>query len=124
MLPTQDGMNGHSHVAKERRNTCIQEIGAGPVVVGCICWCRCLGDLSFEMIDFLFLLVLLRLTHGLNFAAVRKAPVIFFCRNNGYAISTSTESQFAADGIAPRGVGYGIHTLRVDGNDFLLCMNV
>lgn len=55
---------------------------------------------------------------ALNFASVRKAPVIFFCRNNGYAISTRTGKQFAADGVAPRGVGYGIHTLRVDGNDF------
>jgi len=56
---------------------------------------------------------------GLNMAAVLKAPTIFYCRNNGYAISTSTEEQFAGDGIAPRGVGYGIETLRVDGNDCL-----
>lgn len=56
---------------------------------------------------------------GLNMAAVLKAPTIFYCRNNGYAISTSTEEQFAGDGIAPRGVGYGIETIRVDGNDCL-----
>lgn len=55
---------------------------------------------------------------GLNFAAVRKAPVIFFCRNNGYAISTPCSRQFASDGIAPKGAGYGIKSLRVDGNDF------
>lgn len=55
---------------------------------------------------------------GLNIAAVRKAPVIFFCRNNGYAISTPTSRQFAGDGIAPRGIGYGMTTFRVDGNDF------
>lgn len=55
---------------------------------------------------------------GLNFAAVRKAPVIFFCRNNGYAISTPCSRQFATDGIAPEGVGHGITTYRVDGNDF------
>lgn len=55
---------------------------------------------------------------GLNFAAVRKAPCIFFCRNNGYAISTPVERQFASDGIAPKGEGYGIKTTRVDGNDF------
>lgn len=54
---------------------------------------------------------------GLNFAAVQKAPVIFFCRNNGYAISTPCSLQFASDGIAPKGVGYGIKTYRVDGND-------
>jgi pyruvate dehydrogenase E1 component alpha subunit len=55
---------------------------------------------------------------GLNFAAVYKAPCIFFCRNNGFAISTSTDSQFASDGIAPKGIGYGMTTYRIDGNDF------
>lgn len=55
---------------------------------------------------------------GLNFAAVTKAPAIFFCRNNGYAISTPTSSQFASDGIAPKGPGYGIFSIRIDGNDF------
>ena len=56
---------------------------------------------------------------GLNMAAVLKVPVIFFCRNNGYAISTPAHEQFAGDGIASRGAGYGIKTLRVDGNDAL-----
>lgn len=55
---------------------------------------------------------------GLNFAAVRKSPVIFFCRNNGYAISTPCCRQFASDGIAPKGAGYGMPAFRVDGNDF------
>ncbi len=54
---------------------------------------------------------------GLNMAAVLNCPTIFFCRNNGYAISTPAEEQFAGDGIAPRGIGYGIKTIRVDGND-------
>lgn len=54
---------------------------------------------------------------GLNMAAVLHCPVIFFCRNNGYAISTPAEEQFAGDGIASRGLGYGIKTIRVDGND-------
>jgi 2-oxoisovalerate dehydrogenase E1 component alpha subunit len=54
---------------------------------------------------------------GLNFAAVRKVPAIFFCRNNCYAISTKCSHQFATDGIAPKGAGYGIQTFRVDGND-------
>ncbi|PCH95424.1 MAG: 3-methyl-2-oxobutanoate dehydrogenase [Gammaproteobacteria bacterium] len=56
---------------------------------------------------------------GLNMAAVHAAPVIFFCRNNGYAISTPSDEQFKGNGIASRGVGYGIKTLRVDGNDIL-----
>ena len=54
---------------------------------------------------------------GLNMAAVLSCPTIFFCRNNGYAISTPTAEQFAGDGIASRGIGYGVKTIRVDGND-------
>ena len=56
---------------------------------------------------------------GLNMAATQKSPVIFFCRNNGYAISTPSDEQFVGNGIASRGVGYGIKTIRVDGNDIL-----
>jgi 2-oxoisovalerate dehydrogenase E1 component alpha subunit len=56
---------------------------------------------------------------GLNMAAVLDCPVIFFCRNNGYAISTPASEQFAGDGIASRGIGYGVPTIRVDGNDAL-----
>jgi 2-oxoisovalerate dehydrogenase E1 component alpha subunit len=56
---------------------------------------------------------------GLNIAAVLNCPAIFFCRNNGYAISTPAEEQFAGDGIASRGIGYGVRTIRVDGNDAL-----
>lgn len=56
---------------------------------------------------------------GLNMAAVLNCPTIFFCRNNGYAISTPSEEQFKGDGIASRGLGYGVKTIRVDGNDVL-----
>ena len=56
---------------------------------------------------------------GLNMAAVHKSPVVFVVRNNGYAISTPCCEQFASDGIAPRGLGYGIKAIRVDGNDIL-----
>lgn len=54
---------------------------------------------------------------ALNIAATRSCPIIFFCRNNGYAISTPSLEQYKGDGIASRGVGYGIETIRVDGND-------
>ena len=54
---------------------------------------------------------------GMNFAATRECPIIFFCRNNGYAISTPIEDQFRGDGIASRAAGYGMHSIRVDGND-------
>jgi 2-oxoisovalerate dehydrogenase E1 component alpha subunit len=57
---------------------------------------------------------------ALNMAATTESPVIFICRNNGYAISTPTSEQYRGDGIASRGHGYGIDTIRVDGNDALV----
>lgn len=60
---------------------------------------------------------------ALNMAAVHEVPVIFFCRNNGYAISTPSIEQFAADGVAPRAFGYRMHVIRVDGNDLLAVLS-
>lgn len=54
---------------------------------------------------------------ALNFAAVLRAPVVFICRNNGWAISTPASQQYAGDGIAGRGPGYGVPSTRVDGGD-------
>lgn len=54
---------------------------------------------------------------GLNFAATLGAPVLFFCRNNGYAISTPVTEQYVSDGIVTRATGYGMAAIRVDGND-------
>ena len=56
---------------------------------------------------------------GMNFAAVFKIPTIFFCRNNGWAISTPTERQTASRSIASKGTAYGVKGVRVDGNDLL-----
>lgn len=56
---------------------------------------------------------------ALNIAATKGCPVLFICRNNGYAISTPTLEQYRGDGIASRGAGYGMDTIRVDGNDIL-----
>lgn len=56
---------------------------------------------------------------AMNFAATLKSQTLFVCRNNKFAISTNEKDQFASDGIAVRGVGYGMHALRVDGNDVL-----
>ena len=61
---------------------------------------------------------------ALNIAATRNCPVLFICRNNGYAISTPTLEQYRGDGIASRGVGYGVDTIRVDGNDILAVREV
>lgn len=54
-----------------------------------------------------------------NIAATRGCPVLFICRNNGYAISTPTTDQYRGDGIVSRAAGYGINSIRVDGNDIL-----
>ena len=56
---------------------------------------------------------------AMNFAAVMKAPVVFFVQNNGWAISVPTERQVAGGSVAARGAGYGITALQVDGNDVL-----
>jgi len=58
-----------------------------------------------------------------NFAATLDCPILFFCRNNGYAISTPTDEQYRGDGIAARGPGYGMTTIRVDGNDVFAVYN-
>lgn len=58
-------------------------------------------------------------SESLNFAAVFKAPVIFLCENNQYAISTPLKRQVGVRTLAQRGIGFGIPSLRVDGNDVL-----
>ena len=49
--------------------------------------------------------------------------VHIFSRNNGYAISTPVKEQYRGDGVASRGYGYGMVTIRVDGNDFFAVYN-
>ena len=57
-------------------------------------------------------------THeALNFAAVWKAPVVFLVQNNGYAISVPLAKQSAAPSLAAKGIGYGVPSLLIDGND-------
>lgn len=61
---------------------------------------------------------------GCNFAGVYKAPVIFLCRNNRWAISVPFKYQTAADDIASKAEGYGIKGVQVDGNDALAVFQV
>ncbi|KAI0769821.1 branched-chain alpha-keto acid dehydrogenase E1-alpha subunit [Fomes fomentarius] len=56
---------------------------------------------------------------GMLLASTIPSPTLFLARNNGFAISTPSSEQYYGDGIAARGAGYGIHTIRVDGNDVL-----
>ncbi len=57
-------------------------------------------------------------SEALNWAAVFRAPVVFFCQNNGWAISSPTSRQFAAP-LARRAEGFGVPGVQVDGNDVL-----
>ena len=54
-----------------------------------------------------------------HLASTIPTPTLFIARNNGFAISTPSSEQYHGDGIASRGPGYGVHTIRVDGNDVL-----
>ncbi len=56
---------------------------------------------------------------GATFAGVMKAPVVLFCNNNQWAISTPLSAQTAAPTLADKAIGYGMPGLRVDGTDVL-----
>ncbi|MDH4380107.1 MAG: thiamine pyrophosphate-dependent dehydrogenase E1 component subunit alpha [Vampirovibrionales bacterium] len=56
---------------------------------------------------------------ALTFAGVQKAPVVFYIVNNHYAISHPVEEQCAAESLHLKGVGYGIPSIKIDGNDLL-----
>lgn len=55
---------------------------------------------------------------ALNMASVWKLPVIFFCENNKYGMSVSTERSTAVASIADRAPAYSMPGFQVDGNDF------
>jgi pyruvate dehydrogenase E1 component alpha subunit len=56
---------------------------------------------------------------GANFAGVMQAPLILFCNNNQWAISTPVSAQTHAETLADKAVGYGMPGTRVDGGDVL-----
>jgi 2-oxoisovalerate dehydrogenase E1 component alpha subunit len=62
--------------------------------------------------------------NGANFAGVFKTPSVFVCRNNGWAISVPVERQTASRTFAQKAFAYGIHPVRVDGNDLLAVWKV
>lgn len=71
----------------------------------CVCW---FGEGAASEGDF---------HAGMNFAKTLSCQTLFVARNNKYAISTHSDEQFHGDGISARGIGYGMKTIRVDGND-------
>ena len=56
---------------------------------------------------------------AMNFAGVWKAPTVFLCSNNGWAISMPTRRQTAATDLADKAIGYGMPGVKVDGMDVL-----
>ena len=56
---------------------------------------------------------------ALNVAAVWNLPVIFCVENNGYGLSTPTSEQYKCDHIADKGIGYGMESHVINGNNIL-----
>ncbi|PZR21896.1 MAG: dehydrogenase [Flavobacterium psychrophilum] len=56
---------------------------------------------------------------ALNIAAVWELPVLFIVENNGYGLSTPTNEQYRCENIADKGVGFGMESHIIDGNNIL-----
>ena len=56
---------------------------------------------------------------ALNVASVWNLPVIFIIENNGYGLSTPTNEQYNCKNIADKGIGYGIESMTLDGNNII-----
>lgn len=61
---------------------------------------------------------------ALNIAAVWELPVMFVIENNGYGLSTPTNEQYRCENLADKGVGYGIESHIIDGNNILEVFNL
>lgn len=56
---------------------------------------------------------------ALNIASVWELPVLFIVENNGYGLSTPTNEQFRCENLADKGIGYGMESHIIDGNNIL-----
>jgi 2-oxoisovalerate dehydrogenase E1 component len=61
---------------------------------------------------------------ALNIAAVWELPVMFVVENNGYGLSTPTNEQYRCENLADKGIGYGIESHIIDGNNILEVYNL
>ncbi len=60
---------------------------------------------------------------ALNIAAVWELPVLFIIENNGYGLSTPTREQYRCENLADKGIGYGMESHILDGNNILEVYN-
>ena len=60
---------------------------------------------------------------ALNVASVWNLPVLFCIENNGYGLSTSTKEQYNCENLADKGVGYGMESHIIDGNNIIEVYN-
>ena len=60
---------------------------------------------------------------ALNIAAVWELPVLFVIENNGYGLSTPTNEQYRCQNLADKGIGYGMESHIIDGNNILAVFN-
>src|SRR6266705_5020035 len=86
------------------------KIAGDPVVAVGVC-----GDGATSEGDF---------NEALNFAGVFQAPVVLVVQNNGWAISVPRHKQSAAPTLAARGIGFGLPSYLVDGNDVLAVYDI
>jgi 2-oxoisovalerate dehydrogenase E1 component len=56
---------------------------------------------------------------ALNVAAVWQLPVIFVVENNQWGLSTPSREQFRCESFADKGIGYGMRSLSINGNNIL-----
>jgi 2-oxoisovalerate dehydrogenase E1 component len=61
---------------------------------------------------------------ALNIASVWELPVMFVIENNGYGLSTPTDEQYRCENLADKGIGYGMESHIVDGNNILEVYNL
>ncbi len=54
---------------------------------------------------------------GMNWAGIHKLPIVFFCQNNGYAISVPAARQMGVVNVAERAKAYGFDGITIDGGD-------